>query len=63
MIAGGLYFVLARADVRATAAVPESHRSQAARLGEAGAVHEGLIPSETRPRVERSGAAVEASDV
>jgi nucleobase:cation symporter-1, NCS1 family len=63
VIAGGLYFVLARADVRATAAVPESHRSQAARLGEAGAVHEGLIPSEARPRVEHSGAAVEASDV
>ena len=63
VIAGGLYFVLARADVRATAAVPESHRSQAARLGEAGAVHEGLLPAEARPRVERGGAAVEASDV
>jgi purine-cytosine permease-like protein len=61
VVAGGLYFVLARADVRATAPVPESDLLQAARLGEAAAIHEGLIPVEARPVVESGGAAIRAS--
>jgi nucleobase:cation symporter-1, NCS1 family len=60
-IAGILYYVLARNEVRASAAVPPAHLAQALTMNEAVAIHEGLIPSEHRPTLDPR-TATEVSD-
>jgi len=67
IVAGALYFVLARAEVRASAAVPAEHLRQALVMPETVAIHEGLLPAdhrsyEPRHRVEAGERAVEPSD-
>ncbi len=62
VVAGALYYVLAGKEVRATADVPAAHLATAAQMGEAAAIHEGLIPAEPRSRLERGEPAIKASD-
>lgn len=62
VVGGAVYYVLARSDVRASAAVPAAHVAEAARLGEAGAVHEGLVPAHHASVTDSGGAAINASD-
>jgi len=44
VVAGAIYFALARSEVRASASVPASRRDQARAMGEQVAIHEGLLP-------------------
>jgi cytosine/uracil/thiamine/allantoin permease len=60
-VAALCYYVLARDDVRATAAVPASHLAQAQALSETAVVHEGLIPHPGG--MPAASNAVEATDV
>jgi cytosine/uracil/thiamine/allantoin permease len=63
VIAGGLYYVLARDEVRASAAVPEADLERAARLGEGGAIHEGLVPVHHQSaNGDAAGPAIKVSD-
>src|SRR5262249_25893376 len=54
VVAGALYFVLARSDVRASAPVPAAHLRQAVAMGEQVAIHEGLLPHDRGPVFEAS---------
>jgi purine-cytosine permease-like protein len=62
IVAGALYYVLARDEVRASARVSTEHLEQALALSETAAIHEGLLPAEPRLRFEAGEPAVEASD-
>jgi purine-cytosine permease-like protein len=62
VVAGALYYILARADVRASSRVSAEHLEQALAMSEAVAIHEGLLPAEPRLRFEAGEPAVEASD-
>jgi nucleobase:cation symporter-1, NCS1 family len=62
IVGGAVYYGLARNDVRASAAIPPEHLAQARRMGEAVAIHEGLVPDEHHPHAEPAAAKVEASD-
>jgi len=46
IVAGAVYFVIARKEVRASARVPAAHLEQARAMGEEVAIHEGLLPHE-----------------
>src|ERR1700733_6329700 len=61
IVAGALYYAIARDEVRATAAIPAEHLLRARAMGEEAAIHEGLIPEHLRLR-ETSEPAIEASD-
>lgn len=62
VVAGAIYYVIARRDVRATAAVPSAHLAEAAALGEATAIHEGLAPQPPRAPSPAGKSAVETVD-
>jgi len=69
IVAGAVYFVIARKEVRASARVPAAHLEQARAMGEEVAIHEGLLPHEHHPHehhpvvsLEASSPAVEADD-
>jgi nucleobase:cation symporter-1, NCS1 family len=71
VVAGGIYYALARADVRASATVSAAHLEQALAMSEAVAIHEGLLPHqphaapephELRSRLEAPEPVVERSD-
>ena len=51
-VAAAMYFVLARREVEASAAVPAEHYLEAAKVDERAAIHEGLIPTEIRPQLD-----------
>jgi nucleobase:cation symporter-1, NCS1 family len=59
VVAGAIYFVLARDEVRASATVSAQHLEQALAMSETVAIHEGLRPHEHPAAVEP---AIEASD-
>lgn len=46
LVAGIIYYAIARDDVTASAQIPSDHLERARAMGEAGAIHEGLAPSE-----------------
>jgi nucleobase:cation symporter-1, NCS1 family len=52
LVAGGAYFLLARRQVAASAAVPPSHIAEAERMGEEAVIHEGLIATEPPPALD-----------
>ena len=54
IVAGGIYFVWARREVRATAALPASHVRAAEEMTEAEAIHEGLAPRHPAAAHERA---------
>ncbi len=58
IVAGAVYFVLARSDVRASASVPAAHLEQALAMGEEVAIHEGVLPHDraSRPGVDADDA-------
>lgn len=63
VVAGAIYYVWARADVRASRDIPAAHLAHAAAMGESAAIHVGLIPAGTRAeRVDRGEPAIKASD-
>jgi hypothetical protein len=62
IVAGALYYFLARDEVRASARVSTEHLEQALALSESVAIHEGLRPAEHPLRFESGEPAVEASD-
>jgi nucleobase:cation symporter-1, NCS1 family len=62
VIAGALYYVIARDDVRASAAVPTESLEQALAMTESVAIHEGLLPHEGSLLSQADEPAIEATD-
>jgi nucleobase:cation symporter-1, NCS1 family len=62
VVAGTIYYFLARGDVRATTGVPAAHLAQARAMGEEVAIHEGLLPYDRGSRFEVSQPVVDADD-
>jgi hypothetical protein len=56
LVAAAVYFVIARDNVRASAAVPASHIAEAERMGEEAAIHEGLTAPGTPPALDTAEA-------
>jgi nucleobase:cation symporter-1, NCS1 family len=52
IVSAAVYLVLARQQVRASAAVPASHIAAAETMGEEAAIHEGFATPETPPALD-----------
>ena len=63
VVAGAIYYVLARADVRASAQVPAAHIAAATELGEKVVIHESLTPDHGRSHADERPPATEPSEV
>jgi purine-cytosine permease-like protein len=62
VVAGAIYYVLARDEVRASARIPAEHLAQARTMGETAVIHEGLISAGPWSRLDEAEPAIEVTD-